>query len=76
MINMNIICKSIPKDCFGKTLTPGKIYKIKNTSNSHDNKHKVYAIFSDDNFPYLILVSKFNENFEWLRDKNLELLLN
>lgn len=71
-----IICKSIPKDAFDGSLTISKMYKIEGVANdSSYSLDKIYFIFTNDNHPYLILESKFNDNFESLRDRNLDFLL-
>jgi len=70
-----IICKSIPEDAPEGALTIDKVYKIEMIRNSHDEKYKVYVIFTDDNYPYMIL-RDVNKNFEPIRNRNLEILLN
>ena len=69
-----IVCKSIPHDAPEGALTIGNVYKIQNITNSHNNEYKVYVIFTDDNYPYLIL-RDINKNFEPIRNRNLDLLL-
>lgn len=70
-----VICKSIPKDSVDGSLTIGKMYKIESVANQYNKEGKVYFIFANDYHPYLILDSKLSDNFESLRDRNLDLLI-
>jgi hypothetical protein len=70
-----IVCKSIPTDSKNEFFTVGGVYKIREIIDNSKSYHKTYIIFTDDNYPYFIIKKTLEDNFELLRNKNLDILL-
>lgn len=69
-----IVCKSIPNDAPEFAFTVDEIYRIKGITEGYDDEFKVYFIIVNDGHPYILHSNKLYENFESLRDRNLDLL--